>query len=273
MYICFQIEKDEFMTKLNTKQKNNRKRQINKSVFRKASVIILLVIVSCFLINKLLAKDQNLNGRNYLKTMEKKDVHELDDNLEDRKQTEMTNMIETGQINLAAMLADTLILGDSRGCGFTDSGLISSSLNRSIMGANITQIQYQLDLIEQVQPKNIVLVFGANDIALYLDEEYGCTYGEIYEKEVAKIHEVSPNSKIIVCKMPPANSVEYARRAFWAQTDEFNQDIEETCKRNGWGFVDTDRLHITDADYKSDGFHFNNELYPSWAALIVEQLN
>lgn len=257
--------------------KTNRKNSKNKSKKKKRSglygmVLVFFLVLLFFIGCSFYIKDASALGRNYLSKMEEKNPDELKEALKSRKNEEITELIKEDKINVGALLNNTVFLGDSRGLGFSSYRVISDKQNLSVTSTKIIDSDDQLEKLKSMQPENIVLCYGANDIAHNLDKEMNMSYAEIYEQQVKKIQKVCPNSNIYICSMIGAKSQVAAENPFWSDASRYNKEIEKACKDNGWTYVDCSLLNIQDSDFESDGFHLKYYVYPDWAWLIASYI-
>lgn len=251
--------------------KNIRNKKRNRNSFRK---LWMIFIVMAFLLIFFIwpKKDPNEQGLKFLINSGNKNPEDISDALKKRQKEEITRMIDNGEIDLATLLTDTCILGDSRAVPFTSTGYIPQEYNLSVVAVPMTDINDHLEEVKALQPANIVFIYGGNDIGQNLDQQLGKSYKELYEEYVGNILEVSPNSKIIICGMIPGDTERMAKNPAWANYTDYNKQIQEACEENGWTYVDTSQLNLTDADYTGDGFHVYSYVYPKWAELIAEAI-
>ena len=110
-------------------------------------------------------------------------------------------------------LKDMVIVGDSVSMGYSVYGRLDANnvlATGSIGARNVmeTQFSYQgyslflLDILERRKPKYIFMSLGLNDMNL-MDEE---KYTSLCEDNAEKIHEVTPDSKIIFTAITPISA-------------------------------------------------------------------
>ena len=239
--------------------------------YRKLIILIFIVffLIICFLLMPGNASD----GIEYIKEAEAKDPTQFSDELGKKRKEERTKAIEEGKLDVFGLFDDYLILGDSRATGFYLYNYLLESRVYAYNGATILSVDEWLDSIQQLQPKNIYITFGMNDIKNNLNDTSEGTYSQLLSTQIKKILNICPQAQIYVNSIIPASKkVTAENEALWSQLDTYNNEIQKACKENDWVYIDNTQLanNMNDDLYESDGIHFVSSFYESWAKNMVD---
>ena len=210
-------------------------------------------------------------GIEFIHAQENKKIEDVSEAIQSKREEELKEALQKNDIDVYSMFDDYVMVGDSRILGFESYGLLPSSRILAGTGYTVEKIDESLEAVQSLQPKNIYISYGANDMAWELgDMKDG--YGKLFEKQVKKILKVCPHSKIYVLSIIPATASLTDSSSNWARYKNYNQQLEKMCKRNQWKFIDCSSLaQDGQADiYQEDGFHFVREFYDEWAMKMME---
>lgn len=231
-------------------------------------VVVCVVIVTLFL----LWPKHSTNGVDYIKKSESKDPSALSEQLSERRLEERKRAIQDGKLDVFGLFDDYLILGDSRATGFYLYGYLLESRVYAYNGATILNIDEWIDSIQQLQPQNIYIAFGMNDIKNNLNNTSNGSYSQLLSEQIKKILNVCPQANIYVNSIIPASqSVTQSNSDLWSQIDVYNAQIQQACQDNGWTYIDNSSLVQDQSEpiYESDGIHFVSSFYEKWARNIM----
>lgn len=117
----------------------------------------------------------------------------------------------------------------------------------------------RVHLANEVNPKNIFLMIGINDMNLYLS-----------------LDEIFDNYKTIIKELEKTDSKIFIQAVLYTQMNSFNKKvklfnelIKEFCQKENMEFIDLNE-ELAEADflkseYTSDGLHLNIPAYQVWA--------
>ncbi len=239
---------------------------------KKAFLVILSVVIigAAILIWFVLRQPDTrfAQGIAYLENQESTQTTDLEAELSSRHRERMLEAVNSGQSSLSALFRDSLIFGDSRVYGFGSYNFVPTSQVLASAGATIENISDYLDVVKEVQPQKIYFSYGVNDMGLDIGSDRGENgYAQVYEEQINKVLEVSPNSQIIINSIIPVTPARLEQSPRWGKADEYNRQIKELCERRGWTYVDNSEISQNgNADiYNPDGVHFPPSFYPVWA--------
>ena len=113
------------------------------------------------------AAQETAEGVSYLKKLEKQDVTEVETILQEREREHQQEQIQTGQVDESSVwdqLKDVVIMGDSRAVGFYYFKFLDHSRVLATGGATIADIEGQMGTLKALNPPQLFLCYGLNDI-------------------------------------------------------------------------------------------------------------
>lgn len=216
------------------------------------------------------------DGIHYLKTLEEKDVSEVENILAAQRQArqqaekdEIMRQVEAGEIDVWSLFTDYALMGDSRAVGFSYYGFMPESRVIAGGGWTIRDIAYYMDQLRALNPTSIFLCFGLNDTSIgHWDtpEPYAAEFLEVVRGLQAEF----PNCTVYVNSILPARDPAFATAEKWREIPEYSAAVEKMCNENGIPFVNNDALAEKYAYlWDEDGIHLQKEFYPMWAANMI----
>ena len=216
------------------------------------------------------------DGIHYLKTLEEKDVSEVENTLAAQRQArqqaekdEIMRQVEAGEIDVWSLFTDYALMGDSRAVGFSYYGFMPESRVIAGGGWTIRDIANYMDQLRALNPTSIFLCFGLNDTSIgYWDtpEPYAAEFLEVVQGLQAEF----PNCTVYVSSILPARDPAFATAEKWREIPEYSAAVEKMCNENGIPFVNNDAIAEKYAYlWDEDGIHLQKEFYPMWAANMI----
>ena len=140
-------------------------------------------------------------------------------------------------------------------------------------GDTIRNITDNIEALKNLNPGNIILCYGLNDISIgYWNtvEEYLAEMDQM----IALLHENLPNAVVYVNSIIPAIDPAFSRAPIWRNIPDWNVEIKKHCEENNIPYIDlTDTLAAHPGLYNEDGIHVPREFYQYWAIDIVTEVN
>lgn len=252
------------------KQKRKRRR-IRPQVYL---VPAILLAAAGFGLWKLWQPAPSEEGITYLTALREQDAEKILTAFQERNRQEFLEDAASGKADVFSQFADTMFLGDSRTLGFTENGFVPASRNLGENGEIIQDISRHLGAIESAKPAVVNLNYGLNDIVQVATGLTSDEWIRNYEEQVRNILAVSGNSQIVINSIIEPMPVFYDSYPTAQYYPEFNEKLEEMCRKNGWTYINNDELGYTaqgDKHFQEDGYHFLGSFYPLWAANMIEQ--
>lgn len=214
-------------------------------------------------------------GIAYLEDLERASVDRVDSVLAERRaqklekeRRERVEQLASGEVDVWSLFQDYVIVGDSRAVGFSVWDFLLEERVLADGGWTIRDLKEHIPDIQAINPSQIFLCFGLNDVGIeYWEtaEEYAAEYRDVLEELQAAL----PNAKIYVNSILPELGYENERRK--ERIPLFSEAVRAMCKEAGYAFVDNDEIAEQYADLydPEDGIHFRQEFYPIWAANMM----
>lgn len=171
---------------------------------------------------------------------------------------------------------DVVFLGDSltyRGTWETLSKDITI-VNCGINGDTIRGIELRLDQIVKMEPKNLFLLIGINDLAKCKSVEVLKQYNKLLQDMVIKL----PHTTLYIQSILPVRD-DVREIVGNSIISEFNLHIKETAKKYDIKYIDifnslldptTNQLYW---DCQLDGLHLTNEGYRIWLDILIPYID
>lgn len=245
-----------------------------KGMIAIAAIIIVLLIV---IIAAVAGGDQKVsndvqNGVEYIKHLEQQDVSEVENAIKAIKKAERKAAFESGEIDVWAQFGDTAILGDSRAVGFYVYEFIEQRRVLAAGGDTIRNIPDYVDQLVALNPSNVILCYGLNDISIGYWDTVEAYITELDEM-LALLHEKLPNAMVFVNQTIPAIDPAFQRSEKWRSIPDWNVAIKAHCEETGVPYVDlSDTLAENPDLYNDDGIHVPRAFYPLWAIDIITEV-
>ena len=267
-------QKKTKMDLLNEKFRNVRRGE--RIIASLAVAVALIIIIAVIVIVKhgSTEADEDLeSGISYIQALENKDVSEVENAVKALKKAEKKAAFENGEIDVWQQFDDTVIMGDSRAVGFYVYEFLEQRRVLAAGGDTIRNITDNIEALKNLNPGNIILCYGLNDISIgYWNtaEEYLAEMDQM----IALLHENLPNAVVYVNSIIPAIDPAFSRAPIWRNIPDWNVEIKKHCEENNVPYIDlTDTLAAHPGLYNEDGIHVPREFYQYWAIDIVTEVN
>ncbi len=261
---------EEVRSKKNKNEIQKRKRDLKVLILVVAVLlvaILAIVLRSQFKMNQV--KQKNAKGVSYLKSLENQDVAKIQKKIKSANASVGLEQADSDEAAIWAAMADEYILGDSRAVGFSSYELMSEDHVFAKSGGKITDAVDYLDQLEALQPTEIFLCYGLNDVGLGIYPT-GEDYATEYKTQVESLQEGLPDTTIYVCSILPATGEGLEADSDYPRIDEYNEALEKMCQKNDWPFVDCTEVAEEHTDlYQTDGLHLQKEFYKYWSACML----
>lgn len=168
--------------------------------------------------------------------------------------------------------ADIVFFGDSR----TYYGEFASVFPEKVvcnLGLRGDTIQGMIDRVEQVrtlQPKQVFLMAGINDVAQVSADEFETLYNCLLDGITTAL----PDATIIIQNMLPVNNKYFSVNCDNAQIDTFNGMIKKIAEERKMDYLDVYSLYEDNgqlsASLTRDGLHLITVAYARWYDYLKE---
>lgn len=237
------------------------------------AVLLIVNPSNIFKFNK--EKSTTVNdGVKLIKAMEAAPTAPIEEQIFRKRKDEIIDQFRNNPDKIWSTMVDynIVLTGDSRGIGFSTEGFLDYNHNVSYYSKTIYNIPENYEILQQLNPKYILICYGINDMGLY--GQYGVEqYMSDLEGFVNELRARIPGVDVYVNSMPPCLPSEYARSPIWAWIPEWNVIIKQYCAEHDIHYVDIEDLCEGHPElYDIDGVHFLRDFYPLWGMRIIETI-
>lgn len=215
------------------------------------------------------SNDDLAAGISYIKSLEDKDVADVEAQIKEVKAEKRAAAIESGDVDVWSLFDDAMIMGDSRVVGFWYFGYLDESHAPSEGGATILKISDWIEQAQYVNPTYFFLAFGLNDISIGIWSTVE-DYIVEYDAQIAKLQEAFPDSHIYVVSTIPATDPAFETSTLWYNIPEWNEALKaHFAQSDSVHFIDiTDTVNEYSEYYEIDGIHMQTPFYEHWAKAL-----
>ncbi len=220
------------------------------------------------------------DGVAFLESLESRDPDEVDQILKQQRQQKLQELrderlrqLESGEISVWSLFEDYVLCGDSRAVGFSFYGFMPEERVLAESGATILKLEENIPNIVALNPSNIFLCYGLNDVSIGIwptPEDYVAQYSDI----IGQIQAQLPNANIFISSILPARDPAFQKSTAWYNIPEYSQAVSEMCGTiSHCYYVDNDAICEQYADlWETDGIHVQRDFYPHWAADLITEV-
>ena len=189
--------------------------------------------------------------------------------LREKEKEEYLRSLEGDGVWKAFKERNYVLLGDSRFVGFSAYGFLEEDRVLADNGAVITKILDHLEEFKRLDPEEVYIAFGINDIltGIWPTPE---SYADEVLEEVTILREYAPDAAYCFSSILPAVGWALEENPVFEEVDAYNAAVRDMCARNNILYIDnTDLLTDPEADYQPDGIHLSIDFYPAWGANLM----
>ena len=213
-------------------------------------------------------KNKNSPNKDYLVQLESKSLDDVQAKIENYQNKILNDTTDKGNINYSKYYENTVFMGDSLTESLSEFEILDSYNVISNKGDTVVKAMKNIDTLQGINPKNLVLLYGMNDVIEFdinLSEQDSNTFKEKYIELVNSIKTVLPKTNIYLISPLPvmANAVDTNYRLTNDNLSEFRLKVSEVANATGSTYVDLTSI-ITGKDYlhEQDGIHYKYDFYP-----------
>lgn len=251
------------------------------------TLIAALYIISTFITGMLNGtfKDKHSSGKDYLMQLESKSLNEVQDKIDtyqnelladtDTKENENSDI---GDINYAKYYENTVFMGDSITEALSEFDILDNYNLIFNKGDTVVKAMQNIEKLQGINPKNLVLLYGMNDVIEFdsnLSGQDSNTFKEKYIELINSIKEVLPRTNIYLISPLPvmANAVATNYRLTNENLNEFRLKVNEVADATGSTYIDLASI-IAEKDYlhEEDGIHYKYDFYPLWLDYLANYI-
>ncbi len=219
-------------------------------------------------------------GVAYLQSLEAQDPDAVDNVLKQQRlqhiqelRDERLRQLESGEISVWSLFDDYVLLGDSRAVGFSFYGFLPEDRVIAESGATILHLEEHIPDIVALNPSNIFLCYGLNDVSIGIwstPEDYVTQFTDI----IGQIQSQLPDANIFISSILPARDPAFQKSSAWYNIPEYSQAVSGMCDTlSHCYYVDNDSIAEEYASlWEVDGIHVQKDFYSHWAANLITEV-
>ncbi|MGN0465151.1 MAG: GDSL-type esterase/lipase family protein [Lachnospiraceae bacterium] len=198
-----------------------------------------------------------------------KEIQQTDDATRaTRSVQEMTTQDNIDALNV--LFTGSVIVGDSITEGLTAYNILAKDKVVYKRGVSIKDTQSLLEVAAGLNPANIFLAFGMNDIETYQTNIN--SFIEVYKGKIDYIRQVLPNTTIFVNSIQPATDAVIAKRPDFSRVPQYNEALFRMCEELSITYIDNQYILKEHPEfYAKDGIHVSSTYYPIWLENMAEK--
>ena len=245
---------------------------MRKVVFLGSSIVIAALITMGFSTSKInLENNEKITtGINSVAKLEKQDVAEIQRNINEHLEEISVEEVNIDTLDFKFIFKDDIFLGDSLTEALYEYDFINERSVIAQKGATVDKAIEEVDIIKNLAPKRIYILFGLNDMLNY---ENISEFMDVYSKLLDKLKEELPESKIYVQSITPARSDIRKEQPLFSEdrNKEANKKLKNLCEEKGINFVNIKNIILNKSElYEPDGLHLAAEFYQIWLNKLVD---
>ena len=159
--------------------------------------------------------------------------------------------------------------------GFSSFDLISENQVFASLGATIRDISTYTDQLIDLNPSNIILCYGLNDIGYWDNPD---SYLSDLDQIIKELQTALPETLVYVNSIIPVTSSgldnfepEISERI--EEIPDWNTAIRQHCEDNDIPYIDiTEDVEAHEDLYDADGIHMQKAFYEYWAIDIITEV-
>ena len=235
-----------------------------------------MMIVTCATAYGVYAVDDARSGKasiewtlSFLKKQENQRIDDVEEEI--NKVNKDTSISKFNITKAKSRFDDVVFLGDSITEYLKQANILDSSSVLASKGEHVNQASKHLGELKNLKPKQIVILYGANDLNTQTPEVFKKNYINL----VKKIKGIDPGVRVYL-QAPLAVNEAIAR----AKDDRINNEnvktlikkTKEVAAATGANFLSSEGL-ITSKDlYEPDGIHLKYDFYKNWLFFLSENI-
>lgn len=185
-----------------------------------------------------------------------------------RSVDEVTSQDNINTLNIRYV--GSVVVGDSITEGLSTYEILDSDKVVYKRGISIKNTQTLLDTAAGLNPTNIFLAFGMNDVESYKSDID--SFIAAYQEKIDYVRKILPNTKIFINNIQPATDAVVAKETDFSRVPQYNEAISKMCEELSITYIDNQYILEEHPEfYEKDGIHFQISYYPLWLENMAEK--
>ncbi len=234
-------------------------------------VIVMLVMGICFSPKKKTYSQEVALGKEKLAELSERDLAGVESSISASQKRKRANKGE--DMNFKQIFENTIIMGDSMAMALLDYQLLNSNQVVSQRGRTILNNEDDIAVVKGLSPRVLFLQYGLNDLGAFRGNTD--LWISSYEEMITDLRASLPNTTIYVVAITPLTAKGQTANPSNPKYPEFNEALEEMCKRLDIKFIDPGFLvdPNDESQYQADGIHPGYFYFPQWLTVMVDEAN
>ncbi len=245
---------------------------------KKSNAIAMAVLVSgaALICTKTFAADMgktNLQSIEWtlrnLKAQASQDMAQVEEEI--NEVNEDTSISKFDMSKAKSRFEDVVFLGDSITEYLKEAEILDSSSVLAEKGEHVTQASKHISEIDKLRPKQIVILYGANDLDGETVEQFEKSYKELIEK----LKSINKDAQIYLqapLRVDESKTVGKNARINNKNVEELNKIVKKIAQETGVKYLSSADLIPSKRIYEADGIHFKYDFYKNWLLFLSENL-
>lgn len=264
-------------------RKTHKKKRLIKPLILIGTFLTILGVVGCR--SNVSTNDEGDKGREYLLQLEQLDLGAVEAKIDEHHKKVDSEAIESGDSeaiesgDFRSMYSDTVFMGDSITENLSFNEIVDEYNVIAYMGDTVRKAMDHIPTLEGIQPQNLILLYGMNDVILFEETAEWNSIERFKEDYKALIQEIKnrlPNTKIYVQSPLPVTykATETNPRLTNENLTRFREAVMQICGEIGVTYVDISHLAREDSGlHEVDGIHLKREFYDKWLGYLRGFMN
>ncbi len=245
---------------------------------KKSNVIIIAALISgtALVCSKTFAADTEKTDLQSIKwTLENlkaqasQDISKVEEEI--NEVNEDTSISKFDMSKAKSRFEDVVFLGDSITEYLKDAEILDSSSVLAKKGEHVRQAKEHISEIKNLKPKQIVILYGANDLDGGSIEQFEKSYKDLIEE----LKKVDKGVKIYIqapLKVDESKTISKNSKINNENVEQLDKIVEKIAKETGAKYLPSDDLITSKKLYENDGIHFKYDFYKNWLFFLSENL-
>lgn len=205
----------------------------------------------------------------FIKKQENQRIDDVEEEI--NKVNKDTSITKFNMTKAKSRFDDVVFLGDSITEYLKQANILGPTSVLASKGEHVNQASKHLNEIKNLKPKQIVILYGANDLNTQTPE----AFKENYISLVKKIKKLDPGVKVYLQAPLPVN--ETITRAKDERINNENvkiliQKTKAVASATGANYLPSDGLITSKNLYEPDGIHLKYDFYKNWLYFLSENI-
>ncbi|WP_242961531.1 GDSL-type esterase/lipase family protein [Peptostreptococcus faecalis] len=206
---------------------------------------------------------------NFLKKQANQNIDDVEEEI--NKVNKDTSIEKFDMSKAKSRFEDVVFLGDSITEYLKQANILDASSVLAVKGEHVNNAKKHLKEIKNLKPKQIVILYGANDINSSSPEAYKESYIDL----IKTIKKENPKVKIYVQAPIPVDdskTVNKDARINNESVKNLTEKVKEVAKVTGVGYLPSEGLITSKSLYEPDGIHLKYNFYKNWLFYLSENI-